>query len=369
MSGPIQEVYRSRPLVDGRIRRWIGVACGVIVAVVLFRWGVANAVFLTGTPDACRAASGACWAVITSQWKLVLLGTYPFGLIWRPLLATAFLIAAFALPLGLPDLRILAASWAAGVMLAVALLDGRPLGLSMVETNNWGGLPLTLLLSEGAMVLAFPLGLAAALARRSGSVVLRSLSLVLVECLRGVPLVSLLFFATLVLPLFVSGLSGLDKLAGAALAIVLFEAAYICEVIRGGLMTVSPGQFEAARALGFRWARLHRLIILPQALRACAPSLVNQAVGTVKDTSLIAVIGIFDLMNAARLTIVDVRWHEYFVEVYALIGLSYFVMCTAVSCLGRRLAARLDAPGRIGETRGTIALRTAIVAVGQPDHA
>lgn len=361
MSGPIHEVYRGRARIGATTYRWIVVAFLVIVGALVLRWGVANAVFFSPTPEGCKAATGACWAVITSQWKLVVLGTYPFEFIWRPLVATVLLIAAFAAPVVLPDLRVLVSGWLAGILLAIALLDGRPFGLPMVETRQWGGLPLTLLLSEGAMLLSFPLGLAAALARRSGNVVLRSLSLVLVECLRGVPLVSLLFFATLVVPLFVSGLSTIDKLSGAAVAIVLFNAAYISEVIRGGLTTVSPGQFEAAKALGFRWARMHRLIILPQALRACAPSLVNQAVGTVKDTSLIAVLGLFDLMNAARLAIVDVRWHEHFLEVYMLIGLTYFMLCSAVALLGRRLTAQLDLPNVAQSTRAALADRGAAV--------
>lgn len=364
MSDSIQEVYRTRPLFDAAMRRWLRIAALAVVGVLVLRWAVLDAVFLAETPEACREAHGACWAVITSQWKLVLLGTYPLPLIWRPVLATGILLAAFAGPLLRPTLGTVVASWGTGVLLSIFLLDGRPLGLAQVETREWGGLPLTLLLSEGAMLLAFPLGLAAALARQSGGLVLRSLALVTVECLRGVPLVSLLFFATLVLPLFVSGFTAFDKLAGAAAAIILFQAAYISEVIRGGLLTVQKGQFEAAKALGLRWGRMHRLIVLPQALRACAPSLVNQAVGTVKDTSLIAVLGIFDLMNATRLSIVDVRWHEYFVEAYLFIGLSYFAICTTVSFLGMRLAARLHAPRLAREAQAQAALRAAAVTAG-----
>ena len=337
----IQDVYRNAPGADAGGRRWIGLGVLAILAVLALRWALWDAVFVASDPADCRAKGGACWAVVTSQWKLVLFGTYPIAEIWRPAVATLILLGAFAVPLVRPTLPVVSGSWVIALVAALGLFDGRPLGLAHVEPHDWGGLPLTLLLSEGAILLAFPIGLALALARHGGSVLLRSMALVFVESIRGVPLVSLLFFATLVLPLFLSGLAGLDKLYGAAIAIVLFNAAYISEVFRGGLMTVPRGQSEAAKAMGLRWAGIQRLVVLPQVFKMCAPSLINQAVGTVKDTSLLTVLGIFDLMNAAKLTLVDIRWRENFIEVYVLIGLTYFLMCTAVSVLGERLSSRL----------------------------
>ncbi|MEH2488615.1 amino acid ABC transporter permease [Bradyrhizobium sp. AZCC 2230] len=360
----IQDVYRTTTSGNSATRRWIIRGSLAIAVFIAIRWGIWNAVFMSSSPDVCRAANGACWAVITSQWKLVLFGTYPFAAIWRPFAATVVLLAAFAVPLVRPSLRVLASNWAGGLVTAIALLDGRPFGLPVVETHDWGGIPLTLLLSEGTILLAFPLGLAVALARNSGSVVLRSLALVAVECIRGVPLVSLLFFATLVMPLFLSGLSNLDKLSAAAGAIVLFNAAYVSEIIRGGLSTVPRGQFEAAESLGVRWITMQRLIVLPQALKVCAPSLVNEAVGIVKDTSLVAVIGLLDLMNASKLTLIDVRWERYFVEVYLVIGLAYFLMCSAVASLGRRLSARLDTAAPLQNDSASIML-SAAAAGGQ----
>jgi general L-amino acid transport system permease protein len=360
----IQDVYRTTASGTSAARRWIFRGILAIAMLVAMRWGFWNAVFFSSSPDVCRATDGACWAVITSQWKLVLFGTYPFAAIWRPFAATVVLLAAFAISLARPSLWVLAGNWAVGLAIAIALLDGRPFGLPVVETHDWGGIPLTLLLSEGVMLLAFPIGLAVALARCSGSVVLRSLALVAVECIRGVPLVSLLFFATLVMPLFLSGLSNLDKLSAAAAAIVLFNAAYISEIIRGGLTTVPRGQFEAAKSLGIPWIGMQRLIVLPQALKACAPSLVNEAVGIVKDTSLVAVIGLFDRMNASKLTLIDVRWQRYFVEVYIVIGLAYFLMCSAVTILGRRLSSRLDTPASL-QTDSAPMMLSAAAAGGQ----
>ena len=344
----IQDVYRPTISPTPAPLRWT-VRCILAVALLLaLKWAIWDSVLFSTGPEACEAASGACWSVVTSNWKFVLFGTYPFEALWRPIIATLVLILAFVIPCTRPRLAVLAASWALGLGLAISLLDGRPFFLAPVETREWGGLPLTLLLSEGVMFLAFPLGLAAALARQSDSVLLRSVALVLVECIRGVPLVSLLFFAIQVLPLFFSSLSSLNKLSAATAAIVLFNAAYISEVIRGGLLSVPRGQFDAANAIGLRWSKVHLLVILPQAFRACAPSLVNHMVGVVKDTTFVVIVGLFDFMNTAKLTLADVSWQLYFVEIYVLVGLAYFMLCASVSFLGARLTARSDgrAPSR-----------------------
>ena len=336
----IQGVYRSQGFARSTIRIWLGYGLVAVAAAAIIRWGVWDAKFSASGPGSCRLVSGACWSVITTQWKLVLLGTYPMGEIWRPLVVTAILVTTFMSGFVRPDLRTLAISWSFGIAASIALLDGRAFGLAYVETLQWGGLPLTLLLTQSITVLSFPLALLLALTRSSESGLLSSVSLVLVECVRGVPLVSLLFFATLVLPLFLSGLSHLDKLLAATLAITIFNAAYISEVIRGGLLTVPSGQFEAARSLGFRWAKMQRLIVLPQALKACAPSLVNHAVGIIKDTALVAVIGIFDLMNSAKFSLTDINWREYYFEVYMLVGLSYFLLCSATAFLCRKISSK-----------------------------
>lgn len=339
----IQIVYRPKAIRRPMLFRWAGrcvLAAGLLLAL---RWAVWDSVILPSDPEACRAISGACWAVITSNWKFVLFGTYPPAAIWRPITASIVLIAAFVLPCAKPRLTILAVSWVVGLGIAISLLDGRPFNLALVETREWGGLPLTLLLSIGVMFLAFPIGLVTALARQSGGVVLRSLALVLVECIRGVPLVPLLFFAIQVVPLFLSSFSSINKLAAATVAIVLFNAAYISEVMRGGLLSVPHGQFDATRALGFRWLMSYRLVVLPQAFRACAPSLVNHLVGVVKDTTFVVIIGLFDFMNTAKLTLAGVSWQQYFVEVYVVVGLVYFLLCASAAFLGRRLTAGLAA--------------------------
>lgn len=334
----IQSVYRTRGFARSERGRWLAWAIAVTAAIHFLKWSVWDAVFSASDDQACRMAAGACWAIITAQWKLVLLGSYPFEEIWRPLVVAAVLVAAFLTAFIKARLGRIALIWTIALFVSATLLDGRVLGLPYVETLQWGGLPLTLLLSLAIMLLSFPLALCVALLRLSDSAILRSIALVIVECVRGVPLVSLLFFATLVVPLFLTGLSHVDKLTAAALAIVVFNAAYISEVMRGGLLTVPSGQFEAAKALGLRWATMQRLVVLPQALKACSPSLVNHLVGIVKDTSLVAVVGIFDLMNSAKLSLVDITWREYHFEVYIMVGITYFLMCAGASLLGERIS-------------------------------
>lgn len=341
----IQSVYRPTSRHHPAAFRW-AFRCVFATGLLLgLRWAIWNGTFQPSGPEACQAIAGACWSVITTNWKFVLVGTYPSAIIWRPVVASLVLILSFVISCARPSLAGLATSWAMGVGIAISLLDGRPFGLAFVESRDWGGLTLTLLLSETVTLFAFPLGLAAALARQGGSVLLRSLALVLVECIRGVPLVSLLFFAIQVVPLFLTNLPNIDKLAAATAAIVLFNAAYISEVIRGGLLSVPRGQADAARALGFGWAKAQQLVILPQAFKACAPSLVNHMVGIVKDTTFVVIIGLFDFMNTAKLTLAGAGWQQRFVEVYVVVGIVYFLLCTSVAFLGQRLSTRLSARG------------------------
>lgn len=341
----IQRVYRPAPSRRPRALQWAAWCVLGVGLLLVLRWAVWDAVFLASGASVCRAIEGACWAVVTANWKLVLFGTYPVSAIWRPAAACLILATAFVLPCIRPSLAGLVTCWILGVGLAVSLLDGRLFGLAHVETREWGGLPLTLLLSEAIMLLAFPIALVTALARQSGNAMLSSLVATLVECIRGVPLVSLLFFAIQVTPLFLPGLSSIDKLSAAAAAITLFNAAYISEVIRGGLQAIPPGQRDAGQALGLRPFGLHRLVVLPQALSACAPSLVNHMVGIVKDTTFVVVVGLFDFMNTAQLTLAGVEWQRSFLEVYVFVGLVYFGLCTSVAWLGRRLSSGL-APAR-----------------------
>jgi His/Glu/Gln/Arg/opine family amino acid ABC transporter permease subunit len=216
-------------------------------------------------------------------------------------------------------------------------------GLPLVETEKWGGLPLTLILSANGIVLSFPLAVVLALGRRSELPVIRALSVAYIEIVRGVPLITVLFMASLMIPLFLPEGLTVDKLLRAQIGFILFAAAYEAEVIRGGLQAVPKGQYEAADALGLSYWQAMGLVILPQALKVVIPPMVNTFIGFFKDTSLVIIIGLFDLLGAVRLASSDVEWRVFYVEGLVFVGLVYFVFCYAMAVYAQRLEARLNA--------------------------
>jgi general L-amino acid transport system permease protein len=312
------------------------VAAGAWLAFRVGRWALVDATWSGDGIEACRARGGACWAFVRDKARLILFGTYPYDQQWRAALASLVVVGLFAAT-GLPRLRRpgLAWAWAGSAAVVVALMRGGFLGLTHVETARWGGLPLTLLLATVGIVAAFPIGVLLALARWSRWPVPRALATAYVETIRGVPLVTMLFMASVMLPLFLPRGWDLDKLVRAQIAIVLFVAAYLCEVVRGGLNAIPRGQLEAARSLGLGAAQAMRFVVLPQALRAVVPPLVNTAIGLFKDTSLVVVIGLLDLTNAAKLAMSDPAWLGAFAEGYLFIGAIYLAFCLALSRLSR----------------------------------
>jgi general L-amino acid transport system permease protein len=219
---------------------------------------------------------------------------------------------------------------------------GGVLGLPFVTQERWGGLPVTLILATFGLALGFPLGIFVALGRRSKLPAIRSLCVLYVELIRGVPLISLLFMASVMFPLFMPEGFNIDKLLRAQIAIVLFAGAYLAEVVRGGLQAVPRGQAEAADALGLSYWQKNRLIVLPQAIRHVIPPLVNTFIAFFKDTSLVLIIGIFDLLTTAKTAIIDPAWQQFSVEVYLFVAMIYFAFCFAMS----RYSKYLEAQGR-----------------------
>ena len=280
----------------------------------------------------------ASWAVIGERFRFILFGSYPFGEQWRPAVVCVLFVALYAASavrawwkpwlLGL---------WGAIVAASLVLLGGGLFGLSDVPSESWGGLPLTFVLSTVGFVAAFPLAIALALGRRSRLPVIRALSVTFIELVRGVPLITFLFMAAVMFPLFVPQGIGGDKLTRAMIAFVLVIAAYLAEVIRAGLQSIPDGQYEAAASLGLSFWPATILIALPQALRITTPALVGTFIAFFKDTSLVAIIGLFDLLGAARAVIVDPKWVGFGVEVYLFVGTIYFAFCYAVSRYSRHL--------------------------------
>ena len=311
----------------------------------LAQWGIWDAVWETPGNDssACRAVRGvgACWAVIPEKYRFILFGTYPFDQQWRPALAVVVFIALFYLSTRrFLWRRELVYLWIAALVLIGVLMWGGVLGLPFVSQERWGGLPVTLILATFGLAFGFPLGIFVALGRRSQLPAIRSLCVLYVELIRGVPLISLLFMASVMFPLFMPGGFNIDKLLRAQIAIVLFAGAYLAEVIRGGLQAVPRGQHEAADALGLSYWRKNRLIILPQAIRHVIPPLVNTFIAFFKDTSLVLIIGIFDLLTTAKTAIIDPVWQQFSIEVYLFVATIYFAFCFAMSRFSRRLESQ-----------------------------
>jgi general L-amino acid transport system permease protein len=325
-----------------------------IVAYLGFKvvsWGVVHAIWTLPPGDessVCRAArsGGACWAVIHERFRFVLLGGYPYAAQWRPAAACVLFVLLYAASARrawwTPWLLV---PWLALPAGALVLLGGGVLGLERVASEHWGGLPLTFVLSTIGFAAAFPLAVALALGRRSEMPAVRAISAAYIEIVRGVPLVTFLFMASVMFPLFVPPGVAVDKVLRAQIAFVIVIAAYVAEVVRAGLAAVPAGQYEAAASLGLRFWPTTLLVVLPQALRVAIPALVNTFIAFFKDTSLVTVIGLFDLLGAARAVIVDPKWVGFGVEVYVFVAGVYFVVCWAVSQYSAHLERALRTPG------------------------
>lgn len=305
-------------------------------------WLFFDADFEATTAQQCREASGACWAFIREKHRLILFGIYPYDEQWRPLLATILLTALIVcscirwfwkawLPL----------FWIAGLAIVAVLMWGGVFGLTHVDNSLWGGLPLTLILATFGIALAFPLGVLLALGRTSRLPAVKALCVVYIELIRGVPLISLLFMSSVMLPLFLPAGFSIDKLLRAQIAIIMFAAAYIAETVRGGLQAIPQGQYEGADSLGLGYWQTMRKIILPQALKVVIPPLVSIFISLFKDTSLVVIIGIFDLTQAAKTALADASWRGFSAEAYIFISLIYFIYCYSISRYSRSLERRL----------------------------
>ena len=310
----------------------------------LVRWALLDATW-TGTADACHARSGACWAFIAEKARFITFGFYPQsqqGNEVAALVMMAALLVASTRPQSWGGK--LVPIWVIGLGLAIAAMAGAP-GRHYVSTSLWSGVPLTLLMALVALALAFPIALVLALARRSRFGLYRTMAVVFIEVVRGVPLVAVLYIATLLLPLMLPGGTGIDKLLRTQIMFTIFVAAYMAEIIRGGLQSVPNGQAEAAASLGLGyWATL-RLVVLPQALRTSIPAFVNLAIAVLQDTTLVTVIGLFDFLNTARTATADPNWLGFYDEAYVLVAGVYFIACFAGSRYSLALERRLAREG------------------------
>ena len=307
----------------------------------LIRWAFIDSSWTT-TGAECRAAGGACWSVVTKNLRFIIFGFFPYEWQWRPLLAMIILFTLLIVSRNRSYWKKwLGYSWLIGLFVMGLLLRGGLFGLPPVESTKWSGLPLTLLLSVFGLTAAYPLGVLLALGRQSRMPAIKSLSVVYIETIRGVPLISLLFMSSVMFPLFLPEGITINNILRAQVAIIMFTAAYIAEVVRGGLQAISRGQYEAAESLGLNYSQKMRLIILPQALKIVIPPSVGILISAFKDTSLVVIIGLFDLLKTTQSTLSDPRWMGFSVEAYIFIALIYFTGCFSMSSYSRRLEREL----------------------------
>lgn len=312
----------------------------------LIGWALIDSVWTADDPDACRAAAGACWAVVAEKHRVMLFGTYPYEEQWRGVVVGAILLGlTVASTFRALWSRWLLLAWGIGLAAALLFQMGGVLGLAYVPTSRWGGLPLTMLLFVGTVLVGTPFAVLLALGRRSELPVIKALSIGYIEIVRGVPLVNVLFMASLMFPLFMPEGVNLDKLLRAQLGMIIFYAAYAAEVVRGGLQAIAKGQYEAADALGVSYWERTTKIILPQALRVVIAPLVNDIIRAFKNTSLLVIIGLFDILGGTMAALEDPLWSRFYLEAYLFVGLLYFAFCFSMSKYSQKLE-RLASQGR-----------------------
>jgi general L-amino acid transport system permease protein len=320
------------------------IVSAVLLALVIWptlRFLVIDAVWVGSSrtdclPETVGRTVGACWPFVAAKFAQFMYGFYPESEHWRVDLTYALCVLLLA-PLLIPRVPYKAANAILffGVFPVVAffLLVGGVLGLEHVETRRWGGLLVTLVISFTGIIASLPLGILLALGRRSELPAIRASSIVFIEFWRGVPLITVLFFATYMLPLFLPGSWKIDGLARVLVGTVLFSAAYLAEVVRGGLQAIPRGQYEAAMALGLGYWRTMVFVVLPQALKLVIPGIVNSFIGLFKDTTLVLIVAIFDLLGQIRAAFSDPNWAtpSTLVTGFAFAGLIYFMFCFAMS--------------------------------------
>jgi general L-amino acid transport system permease protein len=316
-------------------------------------WAFFSATWTGADGNACsKDGAGACWPFIANKLGLFMYGRFPLEQRWRVDFTYALAFAGLV-PLMIP--RVPGKLWLSIYMLVVFpflaywLLTGGILGMPIVETQLWGGLLITLVVATVGIAASFPLGILLALGRRSQLPIVRYASIGFIEFVRGVPLITMLFMASVMLPLFLPENVNFDKLLRALIGVALFSAAYLAEVIRGGLQAIPKGQFEAADALGLSYPQKMGLIVLPQALKLVIPGIVNTFIGLFKDTSLVLIIGLFDLLGIVQQSIqADAKWFSPTTAItgYVFAGLIFWMFCFAMSRYSASIERRLAAGDR-----------------------
>jgi len=309
----------------------------------LLNWFILDANFVGDSKEACTGG-GACWVYIKTWFNRFIYGMYPNAEQWRVnvtfIVVLAFAGVGFFVPLKLKKYLTLYYTILLPIisfLLIYYLISGGEFGLVWVETGAWGGLSLTFIVSFFSLIFCFPIGMMLALGRRSDLSVIKYSSLSFIEFWRGVPLITVLFMSAVMFPMFLPDGTYVDKLIRVIVAITLFEAAYTAEVIRGGLQALPRGQYDAAKSLGMGYWRLHILVILPQALKLVIPGIANTFLALVKDTPLIFVVGLLELVGMLNLAKTNPKWLGFSMEGYVFAGIIFWIICYSMSRYSQNL--------------------------------
>lgn len=319
----------------------LGVAILFWVIPPFIKWAYIDANFAGSTREDCNGG-GACWVFIRMKIDMFMYGFYPSVERWRinTVYALFFILIAMFKYLKSASLKIVAAH--VYFIIGFFLVRGGYFGLEYIPTDKWGGLMLTIVVAAVGIVAAFPLGVILALGRASHLPIIRSISVTYIEFIRGVPLITILFMSSIILPLFFPEGISFDKLLRALIGIAMFEAAYIAENIRGGLQSIPKGQYEAADAIGLSYWQKMGLVILPQALKVAIPNLVGVSIALFQDTTLVMIIGLFDLLAMVRLSAADSYWLGYETEGYVFITFIFWFFCYSMSNFSQKLEKRFN---------------------------
>lgn len=310
----------------------------------LVTWGAVNASFSVETPQQCIGTGGACWPAVTHRIGVIFFGLYPSEQIWRAEIGLVLLVLAIVFTC-LPSFwtaRKIVSMWLCLGSAFVVLMRGGIFGLPPVPTSLWGGFSLNLFIFFCVIVAGMPIAVVLALMRQSDLPGIKFVSGVFIDLTRSMPLVGILFFAVLIFPLILPRGIETDTLVRVIVAFAFFFGCYEAEVLRGGFQSIPSGQVEASNALGLSYWQRMRLILLPQVFRKSFPSTLNQFVITFKETSLVFIVGLFDILRAADVSISTPGWGPFYMEVYLFIGLLFFSVTFLLSRYGRLLEARLS---------------------------
>ncbi len=306
------------------------------------QWAFIDSVWFTSGKE-CHQVEGASWSVVTQNIRFNIFGYYPYEHQWRPLVAMIILVSMLIYSRDWKKWsRKLGYTWLVALFSMGVLMKGGLFGLVSVESTKWSGLPLTLLLSFFGILASYPLGVVLALGRQSRLPIIKAFCVVYIELIRGVPLITLLFMSSVMFPLFLPEGVTIDKVLRAQTAIILFTAAYIAEVVRGGLQALDKGQYEAAESLGLTYWQKMRLIILPQALKIVIPPTVGILISAFKDTSLVVIIALYDILNTTKSILNVPEWTGFSTEAYLFVAAIYYFCCYSMSRYSKKIEKELE---------------------------